>query len=172
MVPGALLVPKYCSLSKSTHQVNQLFIGSSTKSWRTLMIPSWLWTSWIKNDLYKLLGSSVKNFRHHGELEEKKLPMSLQIIINQGVLEDILDSWMEFRWLWTSGITDMHIIKVSAKFLASRSTGKEHSCRTIKNVFQGVLADNLGELEKKSVLWVSRLSTKGSWKTFWFLNGV
>ena len=39
---------------------------------------------------------------------------------------------------------------------------------------QGVLDDNLGELEKKIFLRVSRLSTKGSWKTFlipeWSLN--
>ena len=37
------------------------------------MESSWQWTLWIKNDLYKYWGSSVKNVKLLGELEEGNL---------------------------------------------------------------------------------------------------
>ena len=52
----------------------------------------------VRNDIYKYQGSSVQNFRPIGALEEDILHshLSLQSIL-QGVLEDILDSRMEYR---------------------------------------------------------------------------
>ena len=52
----------------------------------------------VRNYIYKYQGSSVQNFRPIGALEEDILHshLSLQSIL-QGVLEDILDSRMEYR---------------------------------------------------------------------------
>ena len=57
-----------------------------------------LMTLVVRNDKYKYQGSSVQNFRPIGALEEDILHshLSLQSIL-QGVLEDILDSRMEYR---------------------------------------------------------------------------
>ena len=67
---------------------------------------------------------------------------SLRSIL-QGVFEDILDSWMDYRWLWISRIKYINIKEALWKI--SRS---------------------LVHWEKKLFLWVSRASSKESWKTF------
>ena len=75
-----------------------------------------LMTLVVRNDIYKYQGSSVQNFRPIGALEEDILHshLSLQSIL-QGVLEDILDSRMEYRWLWTPRMTCTNIKEALCK---------------------------------------------------------
>ena len=71
-----------------------------------------------------------------------KSPMILHSV-PQGVFENILDSWMDPRWLSMSRMTCIKLRKLCAKFQFPPCTGRGHSPGSLQSVLQGVLEDAL-----------------------------
>jgi len=78
--------------------------------------------------------------------------MRIQIFL-QGVLEKILDTWLESWWLWLSGMTNINI----KEFQTYRCTC-EHSHLSLQSNLQGVLEDNLDSRMEYRWLWTSRMT--------------
>ena len=116
-----------------------------------------------------------------------KPSMSLQGI-NQRDSEDIFDSWIESRWLWTSGMiygSSVKNVRTLGSFsyedpeLPSRSLGGNSwylievlMTLVVRNYiykYQGSSVQNfrpIGALEEDILIWVSRASSKESWRIF------
>ena len=60
----------------------------------------------VRSERYTYQGTSVQNFKHLCALKEDTF-LSPQCL--QGVLEDILDSWMKFRWLWITCLNKIEL---------------------------------------------------------------
>ena len=78
---------------------------SSKESWRTFLILE------LSLDNYRCQKWHVWKLKKHSIRYQAPCctgsgysPQSLQHVLH-GVLEDILDSWMESKWLWTPGLT-------------------------------------------------------------------
>ena len=85
-----------------------------------------------------------------------KSPMILHSV-PQGVFENILDSWMDPRWLSMSRMTCIKLRKLCAKFQFPPCTGRGHSPGSLQSVLQGVLEDILYFWIKSRWLWMSRI---------------
>ena len=102
------------NIKEALCKISELLVHSSMRI-HIILDHSWyligvLMTLVVRNDIYKYQGSSVQDRctgRGHSHL-------SLQSVL-QGVLKDILDSRMEYRWLWTTRMTCVNIKEALCK---------------------------------------------------------
>ena len=96
-----------------------VYKASNKESWRTFFIPEGSLDGFGCQEWHiQTLRNLCAKFQASRCIGGGRSPVSLQSIL-PGVLEDILDSWMESRWLWTSKMRCINITEVLSQISGS-----------------------------------------------------